>query len=268
MKRRRLLAAGAGVLGASVVGTAAGWATGRPVARSTPQPADGMDVAVTHVLEGTDRETPVYELDSGESGPTAVVLGGVHGNEVSGYRAAEEMVGWTIDGGTLVVVPWANVLAIEDHQRAGPDGDLNRQFPAGEEPRTELARALWDLVSGRDPDAVLDLHRSRGILGTHAEWVGQAVYPTPPGMDEAEAVVEAVNDEVVPATMPFHEFLVSGPLTGSAPMLVHKVGAELERPGYVVETTPVLLDLDRQVEWTLEIAGRLLERHGVGRAEA
>ena len=268
MKRRRLLAAGAGVVGTSVLGTAAGWAASRSVDRTTPEPSDEVDVTVSHVMEGTDRETPVYELDSGESGPTAMVFGGVHGNEVSGYRAAEEMVGWSIDSGTLVVVPWANVVAIDADERRGPGGDLNRQFPPGEEPTTELARALWDVVTERDPDAVLDLHRSRGILGTHAQWVGQAVYPTAEGMADAEAVVEAVNEEVVPATMPFHEFLVSGPLSGNAPLLIHKVGGELGRPGYIIETTPVLMDLDRQVEWTLEIAGRLLERHGVGRAEA
>ena len=267
MKRRRLLAVGGGVVGTGVVGTAAGWAATRPVERSRPEPSDEVDVTVGHLMEGTDRETPVYEIDSGASGPTAMVFGGLHGNEVSGYRAAEAMAGWTVDAGTLVVVPWANVRAIEAHERRGPEGDLNRQFPAGEAPPTELARAIWETVTDHDPDVVLDLHRSRGILGTHAKWVGQAVYPTAPGMDDAEAVVEAVNDEVVPTTMPYHRFLVSGPLTGGAPMLVHKVGAELERPGYIVETTPVLVGLDRQVDWTLEIAGRLLERHGVRRAD-
>lgn len=268
MKRRRFLAAGGGVLGTTVLGTAAGWAASRPVGRSEPEPSDAVDASVSHLLEGTDHETPVYELDSGSPGPTAVVLGGVHGNEVSGYRAAEEMVGWNVEAGMLVVVPWANVPAIEADERHGPDGDLNRQFPPGAEPTSELARALWGVVTDHDPDAVIDLHRSRGILGTHAKWVGQAVYPTAAGMEAGQAVVEAVNDEVVPATMPFHRFLLSGPLTGSAPMLVHKVGGELGRPGYIVETTPVLLDLDRQVHWTLEIAERLLERHGLRRAGA
>lgn len=268
MKRRTFLAAGGGVAGASVVGTAAGWAAVRPVERSPPEPGDGMDASVSAVMEGTERETPVYELDSGADGPTVMVFGGVHGNEVSGYRAAEEVAGWTVDRGTLVVVPWANVVAIDAHERRGPDGDLNRQFPPEGEPTTDLARALWDAVTEYDPDVVFDLHRSRGIFGTHAKWVGQAVFPTGSGVEHAEAVVDAVNDEVVPATMPFHEFVVGGPLTGTAPLLVHKVAAELGRPGYIVETTGVLVSLGTQVRWTLEIVERLLTRHGVERVDA
>jgi hypothetical protein len=123
-------------------------------------------------------------------------------------------------------------------------------------------------VTTADPDVVFDLHRSRGILGTHAKWVGQAVFPTPPGLPVAEAVVDDVNDEVVPASMPFHRFVVSGPLTGTAPLLVHKVAAELGRPGYIVETTGVLVGLQRQVDWTLEIVERLLASHGVRRVGA
>lgn len=265
MKRRSLLAAGAGVAGGTVAGTAAGWAAVRPVERSTPEPGDGMDASVDAVMAGTERETPIYELDSGTDGPTVMVVGGMHGNEVSGYRAAEAVAGWTVDRGSLVVVPWANVLAIDDHERRGPEGDLNRQFPPGNGPTTELARALWAAVAEYDPDVVLDLHRSRGILGTHAKWVGQAVFPTGPGVEHAESVVEAVNDDVVPTTMPFHRFVVGGPLTGTAPLLIHKVAAELDRPGYIVETTGVLVDLGTQVRWTLEIVERLLERHGVER---
>lgn len=268
MKRRTFLATGSGIAGACLAGTAAGWAAVRPAERTEPEPSDEMRATTRSILEGTDRETPIYELDSGTPGPTVVVLGGVHGNEVSGYRAAESIVEWTVDRGTLVVIPWANVLAIDAHERGGPDGDLNRQFPPDGEPTTELARALWDAVSGYDPDAVFDLHRSRGILGTHAKWVGQAVYPTPAGLGYAKAVVDAVNDEVVPASMPSHEFLVSGPLTGTAPMLVHRVAAELERPGYIVETTGVLVGLQRQVRWTLAIVERLLARHGVRRVGA
>lgn len=267
MKRRTFLAAGGGVAGAGVAGTATGWAAIRPVERSTPQPGDGMSATTRAVMEGTEHETPIYELDSGTEGPTVMIFGGVHGNEVSGYRAAEAIAGWTIDRGSLVVVPWANVVAIDEHERHGPDGDLNRQFPPGEESTTDLARALWDAVETYDPDVVLDLHRSRGILGTHAKWVGQAVFPTPQGVDAAEAVVEAVNEEVVPTTMPFHRFVVGGPLTGTAPLLIHKVAAQLGRPGYIIETTGVLVDLGTQVRWTLEIVERLLERHGVERVD-
>lgn len=221
------------------------------------------------LLEGTPQETTYYELDSGSGDATGVVLGGVHGNEVNGYRAAEDVVEWELDRGSLVVVPWADVVAIERQTRGGPEGDLNRMFPSDDEPETDLARSLWDLVSGYDPDVVIDLHRSRGIYETHHQWVGQAIFPTAAGdaPSEAVAVIENVNERSVPRTLWFHRFTLGNTLTGDAPMLVHKVGADLNTPGYIVELTDFLLDLDTQVEWTRRITERLLERHGIDRRQ-
>jgi predicted deacylase len=55
------------------------------------------------------------------------VLGGVHGNEPRGWAAAEQIPDWIPDRGLLVVVPSANVLAIEAGERTLKElGDLNR----------------------------------------------------------------------------------------------------------------------------------------------
>lgn len=267
VNRRAFLAAGAGLAGVTAIGTVAGWDATRPVERTDPDPADEMAVEVRSIMAGTERETPLYRIDADESGPTVMVFGGVHGDEVNGYLAAERVAEWAIDRGTLVVVPWADVVAIDAYDREGDDGDLNRQFPPGEEPTTELARALWDELVAVDPDAVLDLHRSRGIYGTHAEWVGQVVFPTPQSVDETEAVLASVNDEVVPWSMPAHEFVVGPALAGIGPVLVRKVAEDLDRPGYVIEVTEYLLDIDTQVRWTLEIVERLLSEHGIERVE-
>lgn len=268
VNRRSFLGAGAGVGAVTALGTAATWSATRSVERVEPDPSDEMAVEVRTVAEGTDRETPLYRLEADEPGPTAMVFGGLHGDEVSGYRAAEKIAEWAIDRGSLVVVPWADVVAIDAHERAGPDGDLNRQFPSGQEPSTELAAGLWDALLEADPDVVFDLHRSRGIYETHAKWVGQVVFPTVASVEDTEAVLEAVNDEVVPRTMPFHRFVLGNALSGTAPLLLHKVAGDLGLPGYIVETTEYLLSLDTQVRWTLEIVKRALERHGVRRVDA
>lgn len=265
VNRRAFLAAGGALTGVSAVGTLAGWAATRSVDRTEPHTSDEMSVDVRTIMEGTESETPIYRIEADSSGPTAVVVGGVHGDEVNGYLAAEAVAGWTIDRGTLVVIPWANVVGIEAHERAAPGGDLNRQFPPGRQPTSELARALWREIVGADPDAVLDLHRSRGIYRTHARWVGQVVFPTPQSVEETETVLAAVNDEVVPWTMPSHEFLVGPALEGTGPVMVRKVGEDLHRPGYVIEVTEYLLDLDTQVRWTLEIVERTLQQHGIER---
>ncbi len=219
------------------------------------------------VLSGTKYETEVF-VKNGD-GPTALVVGGMHGDETSGYRAATDIAEWDLSGGTLVVLPKANRVAIRKHRREGANGDLNRQFPSGEEPKTKLARAIWDVVSRHDPDMVLDLHRSIGIYGYHESSVGQMIWPTDAGKasEYAERTAKYANESVVPWSMPFHAYRLGGALTGSRPMLVHKVAGDLGRPGYIVETTKFLLDLDTRVRWTKRIAERLLSHHGIGRGE-
>lgn len=227
------------------------------------QPGDQS--STTTLAPGTRHATPVYVNEAESSGPTALVLGGVHGDERPGILAAERMRSRVPEAGTLVVLPRANRVAIERGTRAGEGGDLNRQFPTGVPPETELAGEIWDLVERVDPDVVLDLHRSLGIYGLHHASVGQAVFPA--DVDDAPSVaasvVSVLNGDAVPWYMPLHEFRRGRILSGDRPMLVHKVAGDLERAGYIVETTQFLVDTPTQVEWLTLAATALLARHGV-----
>ena len=268
VNRRTAIASGAALVGSVLTGAVVGEYEGN----TSPRPPDPpSDTAVSRgtLLSGSDRETTYFEIGDRTDGPSGVVLGGVHGDEVNGYRAAERIVEWDLDHGSLVVVPWADIAAIRSGTRQGPDGDLNRKFPAGERPETELARELWGLVVDSEPDVVVDLHRSRGIFRTHPRWVGQAIFPTAAGdaRTEAGAVVRRMNDGAVPRTMRFHRFSVGNTLSGGNPMLVHKAGADLGTPGYIVELTEFLLNLDTQIRWTERIAELLFARHGIERTE-
>ncbi|WP_199174917.1 M14 family metallopeptidase [Halegenticoccus soli] len=281
MRRRTFLARSVGVAGLGL-GAALGfdpdlgYRVGSALADPGPVDADGPDRAraggaaeakrtTETILTGTNQETEVVTVDAPESGPTAMVFGGVHGSERSGYLAAEDVAEWEFRSGTAVVVPRANRVAIERGTRHGIGGDLNRQFPPGEEPTTELARALWEVVERHDPDVVLDLHWARGIYGVHRGSVGQAVFPAAVGnaVERADAAIEYVNDEHVPWAMPFHRFRRGNVIDGDAPLLVHKVVGDLDRPGYIVEATTFLLDLRTRVRWTKLLASTLLAQHGV-----
>lgn len=216
-------------------------------------------------MEGTEHATPVYVNESGSDGPTALVVGGVHGDERPGYLAAGRLRTRVPDAGTLVVLPRANQVAIERDTREGEGGDLNRQFPADAPPETELAEGIWNFVEETNPDVIVDLHRSVGIYRRHDASVGQAVFPAEvadaPGV--AEAVVDRLNSDTVPWYMPLHEFVRGNTITGERSMLVHKVVRELDRPGYIVETTRFLVDTETQATWLTEAATALLARHGV-----
>lgn len=267
MNRRRFLAATGAVLGSIVAGVAANREYDGPGDRGEVNPANDMVVSVNTILEGTEQETEVYTIRADDPGPTAVVVGGIHGDEENGYLAAERIVSWRVNRGSLVVIPRANVVAIDEHTRGGGEGDLNRHFPPGKEPTMELARAIWSVVAAADPAVVIDLHSSRGIFRTHPRWAGQAIFPTDVGnaVADAAAVVEHMNDHVVPGTMQFHRFDWGNVHTGTKPRFIHKVAGDLEKPGFVVELTEFLLDLNTQVRWTLTVTEQLLDRNGIRR---
>lgn len=148
------------------------------------------------IMEGSVYETPVYVLESAADGPTAVVLGGVHGNETGGVEAAHVATEYDVGRGTVVVIPETNRPAVEDETRAGPDGDLNRQFPVDKEPTTELAQAVWGVLRDHDPDCVIDMHTSKGVYEFHDVGVGQAVFPHggQDAIEDAHAATDRINE--------------------------------------------------------------------------
>ncbi|WP_396613780.1 succinylglutamate desuccinylase/aspartoacylase family protein (plasmid) [Haloferax sp. S1W] len=216
------------------------------------------------LLPGTEYETSVYVIDSGKPGPTAFVVGGVHGEEPQGYTAAEYMTRFRPTGGKLVVVPWANRPAVDIGARYTEDGDLNRQFPTGSEPTSTLARALWDELVSHDPDVVVDLHSSSGIY-KHDGKVGQAIFPTRATPENAVDACDLVNDYYIGLSEypSYYDFDCGNSLDGSRPLLIHKVYGDLHLPGYLVETTRKDTHLQDAVMWQVAVARDLLWQHGM-----
>lgn len=226
-------------------------ATGTQTTTSTPTP-DGPVTTRTRLFEGTGLETPLYVVEGPEPGPTGFIVGGMHGDELSGYRAAGVVTEWGIERGTLVVLPAANPPAIERERRDGRNGDLNRKFPptGDESPTTRLAAGLWSVVLDHDPDWLIDLHSSHGIWDSTEGGVGQAVFPTAvePAQRYAAVTVEAVNETYgLAGELSYH---VGNLLDGDRPMLAHRAGAVLDLPAFILETTEVA-SLDRQIDWHL-----------------
>ena len=214
------------------------------------------------IRAGTEQETTVYVTEAPVDGPTVVVVGGMHGNEVAGYEAAGEIADWRIDAGTLVAIPEANAVAIEQGTRSGDDWtDLNRQFPEGETPETELARAIWNVIVDYDADAVVDLHESTGIYaGDPVDGVGQAIFHSGgEAVETAEETVEYVNERYVDdPDLAFETGPFSGPNTEPSGLLVHKAARDLGAEAYLVETLSTDVDLETRVRWHLAITERLV----------
>ena len=214
------------------------------------------------VREGTPEETTVYVTTADADGPTAVVVGGVHGNEVAGYAAAGAIADWGIDAGTLVAIPEANAVAIERGTRTDDDGvDLNRQFPEGSEPETALARALWNVIAEYDPDIVIDLHESTGVYANDpVDGVGQAIFHSDgaAGADARDAARYVTRNYVDDPDLAFQTGPFTGPNTDPTGLLVHKAARDLGADAFLAETLSTDVPLETRVQWHTAIVERLL----------
>jgi hypothetical protein len=121
--------------------------------------------------EGRHFLTPtvvVHVLEAPEEGPTALIQAGIHGDEVAGVHALEELLEageLRPARGRLLVIPTMNRAAYRARERAAPGGlDLNRCFPGdagAAEPERRLARTFMDLVLDERPGLMATLHESK-----------------------------------------------------------------------------------------------------------
>ncbi|QLG48104.1 succinylglutamate desuccinylase/aspartoacylase family protein [Natrinema halophilum] len=262
MRRRQMLIASGTVVAATATGVMSqpsGDNALLTVARE-PGSATESSTATETILSGTVHETTVFERDAPRDGPTAMIFGGVHGDERTGIEVARDTTEWYPDAGTLVVVPETNRIAVDENTREGPEGDLNRHFPAGKEPVSDLARGIWDAVERYDPDVVLDLHRSLGIAGVHQQYVGQAVYHSSDSY--GDELASYLNDVAVPWYMPLHRISARRTHSGG-PLLFQKAIRDLDATGYLFETTDFMLDRDTRNEHTRLAAAKTLALHGL-----
>lgn len=217
------------------------------------------------ILEGTQYETIIHTITSPNEGPTAMIFGGVHGNELGGIEAARLATEYTIDRGTLVVSPETNKAAVEMEGNHGPEGDLNRQFPIGGEPTTEVAQGIWDEIVRADPDYLIDAHNATTLMSRGS--VGQGVFPTSEVVEEAEKAVATVNEEHledrINDDLPEHAFQVGPVVPEDRPRMNNKAAADRNIEGWSVEVTRIDLTLDERAFLQDVLTRELLHQIGI-----
>lgn len=214
------------------------------------------------LLPGTAYETTYYVIESNKPGPTVFVVGGVHGNEPAGYRAADQVVDYRISSGKLIVLPRANVPAIQQNRRyASGDPDLNRSFPqaATETPDTPLATAIWDLLKAQRPQFVFDMHEGVDYYKAGTGSVGQTViyHPNSEAQATATAIVNAMNAEIQESIRKFTllRYPVQGGLTRASADCLGTYSMELE--------TSMKQTLATRIDLHLKMLGVALDRLGM-----
>ena len=122
-----------------------------------------VDIRVSETPSGTPVSLPVHVLRADDPGPTVLVTGAVHGDEINGTGVVRALIRNEPAGfrtGTLILVPVINLLGFERRSRYLPDRrDLNRCFPgsATGSLSARYAFQVFDQLIGIS-DYCIDLH--------------------------------------------------------------------------------------------------------------
>lgn len=212
------------------------------------------------LMEGTDFETSVFHYDTGVPGQTLFIVGGIHGNETAGFKAAtilKEEATSLIKEGDLYFLPEANKPAIANELRyPKSEMDLNRAF-TGEgdfESTLNLAREIKSYVIQASPDLVIDHHESLNNyknkrLG-NTLIVSDVNYNLLEGLDMIELIVDMES-----ADIPF--ILESNPPVGS----INRTLSEENDMLVVTIETNRKLPLETRIDQQLEVARRLIDHY-------
>ncbi|MCH2149974.1 MAG: succinylglutamate desuccinylase/aspartoacylase family protein, partial [Phycisphaerales bacterium] len=230
----------------------------------TWSPLNAEQVEQGVLASGTPFESHWYSRDSELDGPTVLVIGGMHGNEPAGHRAARQIATWPVSVGKLVVVPAANPPALAARTRRIPGleddaGDLNRHFPIVDGvvvPTGPVGPELWEFVLSVEPDILIDLHEGYGFRAAGSKSVGSSVITHRREDDQTQSMLlEAVNVDI---DDPERKFV---PLRTIVARSLARAAAEtLDAEAHIFETTTgkQSLSLRCRQHRTL-VATRLLE---------
>lgn len=140
------------------------------------------------ILENTIYATEVHILKSSVTGPKVAVVGGIHGDELAGWKAALKFIERDDFKGELLVIPRANYLGTTLEQRypgASTDGvyeeieysDLNRTFPGRLDGTIteKIAYEIIEQIKIFEPEYIVDLHESRRSYADSSPLVGDQV---------------------------------------------------------------------------------------------
>ncbi|MBA4298651.1 hypothetical protein SAMN03080617_03075 [Algoriphagus alkaliphilus] len=103
--------------------------------RIRPGQSVNIELPIAKLPTHTLIDLPIFIRSAKEEGPTVLVSGGIHGDEINGIFTAKQILGEIDAGleilkGTLIIIPLVNIYGFLSNSRTFPDGrDLNRSFP-------------------------------------------------------------------------------------------------------------------------------------------
>jgi len=93
-----------------------------------------INLNIARLISGTEIDLPIYAYRSKKPGPTVLLSGGLHGDEIDGIeivrRLIDQKVFDKLKCGSVIAIPVMNIYGFLNFSREVPDGkDINRSFP-------------------------------------------------------------------------------------------------------------------------------------------
>ena len=161
-------------------------------------------------LKGTNGDTPVYVLDSGKPGGTALVLGGTHPNEPSSFLSALLLIENAKPAkGRLIVIPRANNSGFShtDYTEGAPQ-QFMLKAASGERWFRFGSRATNPTDQWPDPDIYVHAASGQKLSGSETRNLNRAYPGRPDGTlteQVAYGIVQLIRQEKVAMTIDLHE---------------------------------------------------------------
>ncbi len=209
------------------------WAlNGTPVA---PGETAQVKLAIGSLPSGNKISILAHVFRSEQEGPTALVLGGVHGDEINGIeivrRAISGNLFQNLQAGTVIAIPILNVYGFINFSRDVPDGkDVNRSFPGNTAGSlaSRVARALSKKVLPLI-DFGLDFHTG----GRNYFNYPQIRYT--PGDEKAKQLAQTFAAPYTLAYKTIPKSLRRTALETGKPILVYEGGESLRYSGHAID---------------------------------
>ncbi len=127
-------------------------------------------------MELPEKPFEIIDIKGEKPGKKILIIGGIHGNEIGGYKSADILRNLKIKNGEILLIPRINFTAILANVR-GYNGDMNQKFKyiSLKDKDYIIVTKLKKIIKKFQPDLLLSLHDGYGFVSKNKNAWGQAI---------------------------------------------------------------------------------------------
>lgn len=193
-----------------------------------------IKIPIDRLPTGTLIDIPIYVFNAEKPGPTLLVQGGLHGDEINGVEIIRRMLFedlYKVQCGAVIVLPLLNIFGFIHFSRQVPDGkDVNRSFP-GVKNGSLAARIAYQVTHEVLPqvDFGIDLHTGGAQRHNHPQIRYTETMP------ESKILAEVFNAPFYFATSLIDKSFRKTAYDRKIPIIVYEGGESMRFDEYAIK---------------------------------